>query len=86
MNKIHQWAFTILYILYLNHLAVQQKLTQHCKSTILQFKKGKKKKKLYDVKGEAKPAQNLPQGSVEEKRKRTRIATVILSKYAVVRT
>ena len=27
----------------LNHFAVQQKLTQHCKSTILQLKKKKEK-------------------------------------------
>ena len=29
--------------IYMNHFAVHQKLTQHCKSTILQFKKKKKK-------------------------------------------
>ena len=28
--------------IYLNHFAVQQKLTQHCKSTTLQFKSGHK--------------------------------------------
>ena len=30
----------------LNHFAVHQKLTQHCKSTILQFKKKKAKKRV----------------------------------------
>ena len=30
-----------------NHLTVQQKLTQHCKSTIIQFKK----KKIIEEKG-----------------------------------
>ena len=29
--------------IYLNHFAVHQKLTQHCKSTILQKKKERKK-------------------------------------------
>ena len=31
--------------MYLSHFAVHLKLTQHCKLTILQFKKLKKKKK-----------------------------------------
>ena len=30
----------------LNHFAVQQKLTKHCKSTILKFKKKEKKRQL----------------------------------------
>ena len=30
----------------LNHFAIQQKLTQHCKSTILQLKKKKQNKQL----------------------------------------
>ena len=34
----------ILYI-YLNHFAGHMKVTQHCKSTALQFKKKEKKKK-----------------------------------------
>ena len=31
-----------MYNVYLIHFAVQQKLTQHCKATILQLKKKKK--------------------------------------------
>ena len=31
----------------LNHFAVQQKFTQHCKSTILQLKKKKMQQNLY---------------------------------------
>ena len=35
---MHILHYTTIYI-YVNHFAVQQKLAQHCKSTILQFKK-----------------------------------------------
>lgn len=40
----------------------------------------------YDIKREEKPDQSPPRGFVEEKGKRTRIATVILQKYAAIRT
>ena len=36
----------------LNHFAVQQKLTQHCKSTIIQLKKKRKKKKCNAEQGD----------------------------------
>ena len=42
-----EYIYVYIYILYmyikLNHFTIHLKLTQHCKSTILQFKKLKKK-------------------------------------------
>ena len=38
---MYTYIYAYMYI-YMNHLAVQQKLTQHCKSTILQLKTNKK--------------------------------------------
>ena len=44
-TKKNVCVYVCIYInIKLNHFAVQQKLTQHCKSTILQFKKIKKKR------------------------------------------
>ena len=38
-GKEHEKEYMCVYIyIYVNHFAVQQKLTQHCKSTILQFR------------------------------------------------
>ena len=50
-THIYIFIYTHIYIhiythtyIYLNHFAIHQKLTQYCKSTILSFKKKKKKK------------------------------------------
>ena len=42
--KLHIYSLLYIYIyLKLNHFASQQKLVQHCKTTILQLKKKKEK-------------------------------------------
>ena len=33
--------------MYISHFVVQQKLMQHCRSTILQFKKAEKTKRMF---------------------------------------
>ena len=41
----------------LNHFAIQQKLTQHCKSTILQLKKKKKTEQTASIQEDVPPNQ-----------------------------
>ena len=42
---IYVYVYMCIYM-YMNHFAVHHKLTQHCKSTILQFKKKKQAEDL----------------------------------------
>ena len=44
-NLKTDFIYIYIYIFFLNHFAVRQKLTQYCKSTILNEKEERKKRK-----------------------------------------
>ena len=37
-NKVYAYIYMYIYYVYLDHFSVQQKQTQQCKATILQYK------------------------------------------------